>query len=205
MLAPMNEADATELMETKLGLVLSDARAQNIELHIDPDVIARIVSLSGGHPHLLQLLGSYLVENENENPDGLIDAQDLVTSLRRICYEDRAQTYDSALHKLDIEGKLEPFRMLMSIAPSKFPTRIPQSDAMNAVDASTLHWFFENNHFSVEADGSYRLLDEFLRIRLLMDGTVEEDRGSQIEQRLLLGSWTLPYIEADDMEEDEPY
>ena len=49
---------------------------------------------------------------------------------------------------------------------------------------------------------SYRLLDEFLRIRLLMDGTVEEERGSQIEQMLLLGSWTLPYLEELEQEED---
>jgi hypothetical protein len=206
MLAPMDEAEATELIETKLNLVVDDARKQGIRLHTDPNIIPRIVALSGGHPHLLQLLGSYLVENENQDPDGMIDAQDLVTSLRRICYEDRAQIYDSSLHKLDIEGKLLAFRKLMSIAPSKFPTRIPQSDAVKAVDSSTLHWFFENNLFSVEADGSYRLQDEFLRIRLLMDGTVEEERGSQIEQHLLLGSWTLPYLELRETGEDEePY
>lgn len=199
MLAPMDDADATELLETKLGLVLADARKQEIKLHIDPGVFARIVSLSGGHPHLLQLLGSYLIENENENPDGMIDAEDLVTSLRRICYEDRAQIYDSTLHKLDIDGKLEAFQKLMLIAPSKFPTRIPQSDAMDIVDSDTLHWFFENNLFSVETDGTYRLLDEFLRIRLMMDGAVEEEQGSRIEQRLLHGSWTLP----DDVEDED--
>jgi len=201
----MDDPDATELIETKLGLVAADARKQGIPLQIDPGVIPRIVSLSGGHPHLLQLLGSYLIENENENPDGMIDAQDLVTSLRRICYEDRAQIYDSTLHKLDIDGKLEAFRKLMLIAPSKFPTRIPQPDAMKIVDSNTLHWFFENNLFSVETDGCYRLLDEFLRIRLMMDGAVEEEQGSRIEQRLLLGSWTLPDVEETDEEELERY
>jgi hypothetical protein len=201
----MDDADATELLETKLGLVADDARKQAIKLHIDPEVIPRIVALSGGHPHLLQLLGSYLIENENENPDEMIDAQDLVTSLRRICYEDRAQIYDSTLHKLDIDGKLGAFRKLMLIAPSTFPTRIPQSDAKEIVDSNTLHWFFENNLFSVETDGSYRLLDEFLRIRLMMDGAVEEERGSRIEERLLHGSWILPDIEETDEEEMERY
>jgi hypothetical protein len=203
MLAPMDDADATELIETKLGLVAADARRQGIELQIDPGVVPRMVSISGGHPHLLQLLGSYLIENENENPDQMIDAQDLVTSLRRICYEDRAQIYDSTLHKLDIEGKLDAFRKLMLIAPSKFPTRIPQPDAMEVVDSNTLHWFFENNLFSVETDGTYRLLDEFLRIRLMMDGAVEEEQGSQLEQRLLRGSWTLPDEEETDEEETD--
>lgn len=205
MLTPMDDADATELIETKLGLVAANARKQGIPLEVDPGVVPRIVSLSGGHPHLLQLLGSYLIENENENPDGLVDSEDLVTGLRRICYEDRAQIYDSTLHKLDIEGKLEAFRKLMLIAPSKFPTRIPQPDAIKIVDSNTLHWFFENNLFSVEPDGSYRLLDEFLRIRLMMDGAVEEEQDSRIEQRLLLGSWTLADVEEMDEEEFERY
>lgn len=200
LLAPMDDSDATELLETKLSLVMTDARREGIALNLDPSIIPRIVSLSGGHPHLLQLLGSYLIENENDNPDGMVDAQDLVTSLRRICYEDRSQIYDATLHKLDIERKLSAFQKLMLVAPAEFPTRIPQSDAMKAVDSDTLHWFFENNLFSVEEDGCYRLSDEFLRIRLMMDGAVEEERGSQIEQSLLYGGWILPFREQDEDE-----
>jgi hypothetical protein len=49
------------------------------------------------------------------------------------------------------------------------------------------------------------LLDEFLRIRLMMDGAVEEEQGSRIEDRLLLSSWTLPDLEETDDEELERY
>ena len=68
----------------------------SMELSVDPDVIERTVALSGGHPHLLQLLGSHLIEHEDSDPDGVIDAHDLANSLGRICYEDRARVYDTA-------------------------------------------------------------------------------------------------------------
>ena len=87
MLAPMDEAEATELLETKIGLVLADAKRQGIDLQMEPESNSSDSFSFGGHPHLLQLLGSYLIEHENDNPDGTIDAEDLVTSLRRICYE----------------------------------------------------------------------------------------------------------------------
>ncbi len=191
-LAPMDREEATQLIETKLGLVVADAKLKQMPLNIDPNIIQQIVALSGGHPHLLQLLGSYLIDNENDDPDGLLDAQDLTTALRRICYEDRAQVYDSTLHKLDVEGMLTAFRKLVLAAPTKFPTCIPKRDALKITAPEVLQWMFENNIFTVDSDGAYILLDEFLRVRLLMDGVEEEDRKSQIEERLLAGSWTLP-------------
>jgi hypothetical protein len=191
-LTPMDQEDATELIETKLGLVLDDARNQGIELHIHPDVIQQIVALSGGHPHLLQLLGSYLIENENHDPDCLLNAQDLTTALRRICYEDRAQVYASTLHKLDVEGQLSAFRQLMLVAQPRFPTRISKSEALKVVSSESLQWMFDNNVLSVDEEGAYSLLDEFLRIRLLMDGMVEEEGRNQIEERLLGAGWALP-------------
>jgi hypothetical protein len=202
ILSPMEDDDATQLIETKLGLVTAEAVKQGTKVNIDPDIVPRIVALSGGHPHLLQLLGSYLVENENEDPDGIMDAQDLTSSLRRICYEDRAQVYDSTLHKLDTAGQLGSFRKLISIARQKFPTRILKSDALKTVDADTLQWMFDNNIFTVESNGAYRLLDEFLRIRIMMDVSGEDDRWGQIERRLLMGSWTLPYSKDLDREDE---
>jgi hypothetical protein len=202
-LLPMDYDDATQLIETKFRLAVDYAMRDGIKIHIDPSIILRIVALSGGHPHLLQLLGSYIIENENENPDGLLDAQDLTTSLRRICYEDRAQVYSSTLHKLDTAGQLRTFRRLISVAKPKFPTQISQSEALKVVDAKTLQWMFDNNIFTVESNGTYRLLDEFLRIRIMMDGSIEDNRWEQIEQRLLMGSWTLPYSKRVDQEEIE--
>jgi hypothetical protein len=45
------------------------------------------------------------------------------------------------------------------------------------------------------------MMDRFLRIRLMLDGAVEEERGSRIEQRLLYGSWTL--LDEEETEEQE--
>ncbi len=198
MLGTMSDEEATELMETKLALVAVDAKQKEIKLEIDPNLISRIVALSGGHPHLLQLLGSYLVENENAHPDGKIDAEDLTTALGRICYEDRAQVYDSMLHKLDVEGHLGSLRDLISAAPPGFPTQISKAEALTIVKAETLHWMFEHNVLAEYTDGSYYLVNEFLRIRLMMDGVEEEERRSQIERRLVERGWALE-------PKDEPY
>lgn len=198
MLAPMDDDDATDLMETKFELVTADARKQNINLQIDTEIIERVVVLSGGHPHLLQLLGSYLVENENANPDGMIDAQDLTTALRRICYEDRAEVYNTIIHKLEIENQLDGFRKLLAVAPATFPTYIRKQDALKVADTKTLQWMFEHNILSSEVNTSYRLIDEFIRIRLLLDAADEKD---ELEQRLLDGSWMSGEIDLDEIEE----
>jgi hypothetical protein len=131
----------------------------------------------------------------------MIDAQDLTTAITRICYEDRAQVYDSLLHKLEVQGQMESFRQIVSVAQWKFPTRISKADALRVTDANSLHWMFEHNVLRVEADGCYSLVDEFLRIRLLMDGTEEGERISQIEQRLLEGGWLFG-SEEEDVEEE---
>ena len=47
------------------------AADDGVKLEVDPTIVSRVVALSGGHPHLLQLLGSHLIEHEDEDPDGL--------------------------------------------------------------------------------------------------------------------------------------
>jgi hypothetical protein len=90
-LRPMNPEVARQLVEAKLCKLVEETTADHLGLAINPEVIDRVIALSGGHPHLLQLLGSHLVEHENDDPDGVIDSRDLLNSLRRICYEDRAR------------------------------------------------------------------------------------------------------------------
>jgi|SRR5690242_18452010 len=126
LLKPMSQEEATDLIETKLKQVAEKAEEQGIPIEIDPKLIPMVVVLSGGHPHLLQLLGSHLVVHENDDPDGLIDSRDLVSSLRQICFEDRAGVYDSILHLLDIYGRSEDFEALPAIARPGFPTKIPR-------------------------------------------------------------------------------
>src|SRR5882672_3240941 len=83
-----------------------------------------VVALSGGHPHILQLLGSHLVEHENDDPDGIINSHDLLNSLRRVCYDDRARVYDSTIHALQVHDRLDSFGLLLRSVPYGFPTRI---------------------------------------------------------------------------------
>jgi hypothetical protein len=91
-----------------------------------------MVELSGGHPHILQLLGSHLIQHEQGNPDGVLGLDDLVGALRRICYQDRGPVYASTLHRLENAGKLPSLQKLvgagpdgLGIASAKYPTVIP--------------------------------------------------------------------------------
>jgi hypothetical protein len=180
-LLPLSEDEALELVETKLREVVKDANKQKLPLVIRPDVVERIVRLSGGHPHLLQLLGSHLIEHENEDPDGVLDARDLVNVLRTICYDDRARVYDSTLHTLDMEQKLEQLRKLLLIASAKCPTRINRIDAHEQVESEVLDWLVAHNILALASADDYGLVDEFLRIRLLLDDIANEEMEGKQE------------------------
>jgi hypothetical protein len=78
-LQPMTPDDASDLLETKFDTVVESAEGSDIPLEIATDIVPRVVALSGGHPHIVQLLGSYLVEHEDEDPDGIVDSKDLLT------------------------------------------------------------------------------------------------------------------------------
>src|SRR5262249_30133031 len=68
-LAPMSGDETHELLWSKFTAVIEDAKSRGVEINIEPDVIERIAALSGGHPHIVQLLGSHIVQHENTNPD----------------------------------------------------------------------------------------------------------------------------------------
>src|SRR5262249_47816615 len=70
---PMPIADAQELFEAKLNLVIQDAGERDLQVAVNPDITGLVVQLSGGHPHVLQLLGSHIVDHENRSNDGVID------------------------------------------------------------------------------------------------------------------------------------
>lgn len=183
-LSSMPEEDAVELLETKLNKVVEDAEQKGINLELDSSVINRVVALSGGHPHLLQLLGSHLVERENEDPDGVIDSKDLVNSLHTICYEDREYVYDSSIHKLELHNRLDVFKELLRISNSTFPTRIDRRTAIKITDKESIEWLVEHNFLSVVSSDEYGLMDEFLRVRMTMD---EQEVGDEhiIENQMI--------------------
>lgn len=192
-LFPLPENEARNLVESKLIEVVRAARKEGMSLTVHPNVIKRIVRLSGGHPHLLQLLGSHLIEHENEDPDGRLDSNDLAQVLRTICYEDRARVYDGLLHLLEVEGKLDALHELLSIASASCPTRIDRPEALQYVDAGVLDWMVTHNILVPVGGNDYCLVDEFLRIRLLLDETLKDESGvgeglgaeRELEERLL--------------------
>lgn len=182
---PLPHDEAKELIRSKLKEVQMAAREGGQPVRIDPRVVGRIANLSGGHPHLLQLLGAHLIEHENQNPDDVLDWRDLVDALNTICYEDRARVYDSIIHILEIEGKLEPLRQLLSQASSKCPTRIERERALDTVSVETLDWLVSRNVLSLHSKDEYGLVDEFLRIRMFFDELrIEEDVAAR-EQMLI--------------------
>lgn len=181
-LLPLPEDEASELVESKLTQVIGKAEEEDLQIVIQPDVIERVVRLSGGHPHLLQLLGSHLIEHENENADGRLDAIDLAGALHTICYEDRAGVYDSVLHTLEVEGKLGALRELMMIASYRCPTRIDRRKAQDRVDPPALDWMVTHNILTPIEDNEYGLVDEFLRIRLLLDDRAKGELEGKREE-----------------------
>src|SRR5262249_6327463 len=112
-LAPMSSEETTDLLWKKFGAVVDDAEARETVLSIEPDVIDRIAALSGGHPHIVQLLGSHMIQHENLQPDGLLSVKDLVGVLQRVCYEDRKATYAATLHMIEAAGHLPALATLL--------------------------------------------------------------------------------------------
>jgi hypothetical protein len=178
ILNPMPETDAADLIETKLTQLAERAERDDIEIEINPEVVTKVVRLSGGHPHLLQLLGSHLVMHEADDPDGTIDSRDLIGSLRQICFEDRAGVYDSILHKLEIHGRRENLELLLRMAAPGFPTKIPRGEAVEEVTEESIEWFVTHQILTID-ETSYGMVDEFLRIRFMLDGVDAEDRNAE--------------------------
>jgi hypothetical protein len=184
-LEPMSEEDATDLLQTKFAVIAESANRSGDSLKIDPDVIPRITTLSGGHPHLLQLLGSYVIEHENEDPDGVLDARDLLNSLERICYQDRAQAWDATIHMLTVEHEFDNLQQLLALTGRRFPTRIPRPLAEEVLGAQALTWFVDHDILTVVDESYYSFVDEFLRIRLMLDEDHSEAARRELESEII--------------------
>ncbi len=164
---PMFRGEATELLEHKFGLVRRQAREAGIEITIDSQVIPSIIELSGGHPHLMQLLGSRLIERENGAPDGTIDSHDLFESLCKICLDDRRWIYDAVVDLLEAHGHLAAFRNILECLPPTFPTIVGRTELCKHVGEEGLEWLVERDLMTRCSREHYRLVDEFLRVRLV--------------------------------------
>jgi hypothetical protein len=204
-LRPMSTEDADELMWDKLSQVIRHEEKNGNNLVVHQPVVDRMVELSGGHPHILQLLGSHLIQHEQGNPDGVLGLDDLVGALRRICYQDRGPVYASTLHRLENAGKLQSLQKLvgsrpdgLGIASTKYPTVIPRQPALDSIGEADLQWLVERDILVPLSDTEYGLLDELLRVRIILDAARPEMRAT-LEQRLLEEGRLVSLEEMDQM------
>ncbi len=184
-LEPMTPEEATDLIETKLEIVCDKAEQEGVQVTIHPSVTPRIVALSGGHPHLVQLLGSHVVEHENDDPDGIVDERDLYNSLRTICYEVRGHVYESTIHMLELDGKLDCLNELLQSAPPGFPTRITRARALDVITQTDIQWLVDHNILAPLPDAQYGLVDEFLKMRLFFDQTESPGEQQDLEREII--------------------
>ncbi len=208
-LEPMPLDDALDLLNVKFSAITEQAEREGVEIEVQPQLLMRIAVLSGGHPHILQLLASHVVENENDDPDGKLDSNDMANSLRRICYEDRARVYDSTLHMLDVEGKLEVLQEIIQRCDDGFPTRIDRPLAIELGGKETVMWLVDHNILSQANEEEYGLIDEFLRVRVLLDSIKEVEPAQTREseedklQREILRNVDLSEADSEEFSEED--
>lgn len=180
-LQPFSQEDAQDFLDRKFHFVIKSAEQAGMPVKVDPIVIDRIMQLSGGHPHLLQLLGSHVVEHEYSYPDGVIDSENLMGSLNKICYQKRAAVYDKLIHDMKVEAKYDPYFTIISQMGGEFPGKIDISSIIKFVEKEDINWFLNQNILVVHGD-QYEIVDELLRVRVFMD--VSED-AENIEKELI--------------------
>lgn len=206
------EDESADLLHAKFSLVVQSSEEFGEKLAVHPDVITRIANLSGGHPHLLQLLGSHVVEHEVQDPDGIIDERDLKGSLISICYDERGWVYNSILQFMEEEAKLDAFYELLGSMRRGFPTTIPRGAAYQLLNREEMDWFLRNNIITERGD-HYALVDEFLKVRCYLDSDRAEayDNQYDLEKSILriedIRSYrgrSIYYLGEDELDED-PY
>ena len=179
----MPEDEAEGLIVSKLDACVEQSLDDGEELRYEEDIVESLVRLSGGHPHLIQLLGWHLIEKEEEEPDGVLDIKDLTDALKTICYEDRVYIYDGMINHLKVESKYSSFLILIQDCKNVFPTRIERESVENICDAEAIQWFLDNNYLAPVSDAYYGLVDEFIRVRIIMDE--EEKSRDDVEREFL--------------------
>lgn len=184
-LGTLSADDAEALVETKFRQFVASCEESDLALDIDPDVPVRIATLSGGHPHLMQLLGSHVVESEFTDPDGHIGLEDLILSLRNICYEDRSTVYEAMMHRLELEGRVDAFKAFIMAAGGRFPGVVSRDAARKQISDEDLNWLHVNNYISIGSKETYNVIDELFRVRIIMDAEDSSETIKQIESQLI--------------------
>lgn len=199
---PDNEAE--ELIVSKLEECIERSVFEGEEVRYDQEIVDSLLRLSGGHPHLLQLLGWHLIEREEEEPDGVLDIKDLTDALKTICYEDRVYIYDGMINHLKVESRYDVFLIMIQECRNAFPTRLDRDLVEGLCDAETVQWFIDNNYIIPVSDEFYGLVDEFVRVRIIMD---EEAKSRDDVEREFLdppnNTGALDFDSEDDLDNNE--
>lgn len=202
----MPEDEAEELIVSKLDSCIEKSMSEGEEIRYDQDIVESLVRLSGGHPHLIQLLGWHLIEREEEEPDGILDIKDLTDALKTICYEDRVYIYDGMINHLKVESKYDSFLFMIQDCKNIFPTRLERNSVENICDSASIQWFIDNNYITPVSEAYYGLVDEFIRVRIIMD---EEEKSRDDVEREFLAKPTqenqLDFEEHNNLNKPEYY
>lgn len=183
-LPPFDQDEAVEFLEEKIQTVLRSPEGRQVNLHCSDDLYPLVARVTGGHPHLLQLVGSYIIDHEDGDPDNLLDYHDLVGCFQRICFQNRGPVYEKILHEIACDGHLESLKTLLSCADSHCPTHISRSKASTVVEDETCQYLLKKGILSFDSGWNrYRLNDEFLRIRIILDNP--DTNPKELEKKLL--------------------
>lgn len=203
-LPPFDLDDAMSFLREKFETVLKSEEATQVNLHCDDDLYELVARVTGGHPHLLQLVGSYILDHEDANPDTVLDARDLVGCFQRVCFQTRGPVYEQMLQSIALDGHLSALQDLLSVAAGRCPTHISLEKASEAIENESAKYFVSKGLFSFDSAARiYRLNDEFLRIRMLLDDP--ETNPRELEKRLLKEEqyFDMPEIEEETGDEVE--
>jgi hypothetical protein len=100
---------------------------------------------------------------------------------------------------LDLENKRGDLHKLMALAGTGFPTLIPRTKVIESLSPEVIRWFVDRDILALPPPGSaqYGLVDEFLRIRLMLDEEQSEQGKRELESKIIDGVSVEEFAEAE--------
>jgi hypothetical protein len=93
--------------------------------------------------------------------------------------------YDSILHSLELSGKLDSVRLIVSKTKNRFPTRISRTSIKKLLPSETIQWLLDHNILSTPTNYHFGFVDEFIRVRMIMDSAENDDDIRSAEIKML--------------------
>lgn len=189
LLTPWDEESTKTFVRTKLEDAVSDAKHNGLKYeirgsHDEEELETTLYRMSGGHPFLTQLLGSYLIRHENADPDGYLDPHDLVGAMREICSKTRLPEYNEMIQTLESAGMMDAFRGITQSLFRHGPSQITRADLDLAIGEDSKAWFLENGFVFEREAGVFQLTDELLRVSVMLR---DDEAVTEHEEHEILG------------------